>query len=95
MNERDIFLAAIEIAEPAERAAYVEKTCGSNATLRVQVEELLKTHGQASQFLETPAAAGQSAIAETFVTGHSVSASERHPESSSGESALRSEEHNV
>ena len=68
MNEREIFLAAIEISDPAERAAYVEQTCAEDAELRVRVEELLRAREQDSQFLETPAAASASAIEQTLLT---------------------------
>ncbi|MBS0207306.1 MAG: protein kinase [Planctomycetes bacterium] len=67
MNERDIFLAAIEIADPAQRAAYVGQACGADAGLKAQVEALLNTHAQASQFLETPAA-DKDSVAQTIVT---------------------------
>ncbi|WP_339748818.1 hypothetical protein [uncultured Rubinisphaera sp.] len=43
MNERDIFLAAIEIDDPTERAAYLDQTCADNTELRAQVDELLRT----------------------------------------------------
>ncbi len=68
MNERDIFLAAIEIADSEERAAYVEHACGTDASLRTQVEELLRTHEQTSKFLETPAAAADPAVDQTVLT---------------------------
>ena len=68
MSEREIFLAAIEIADPAERAAYVDQACGGDADLRAQVKELLETHDQTSRFLETPAAAMEAARTETVVS---------------------------
>ena len=57
MNEREIFLAAIEIGDPIEREAYVEQTCGDDDALQAQVIELLKNYEKSSQFLETPAVA--------------------------------------
>lgn len=68
MNERDIFLAAIEIADPAERASFLDQSCDGNAELRAQVEELLKTHEAMSQFLEIPAAASASTIDRTYIS---------------------------
>ncbi|MEZ6125943.1 MAG: SUMF1/EgtB/PvdO family nonheme iron enzyme [Planctomycetaceae bacterium] len=68
MNERDIFLSAIEITDPGERAAFVKQACGADADLLNQVEELLKSHEQTSQFLETPAAAADSAIEQTVLS---------------------------
>lgn len=89
MNERDIFLAAIEITDPARRAAYVEQACGSDAKLRAQVEELLKTHAQAGQFLETPAVAADSLVAQTLVMAASHADEDPHAERASGEAEFR------
>ena len=47
MNERDIFLAAIEITDSKQRTAYVKQACGGNTTLHFQVEELLRTADRA------------------------------------------------
>ena len=57
MNERSIFLAALDIADPAERAAYVAGACGGDAGLCGQVEELLKAHQQPGGFMGRPAPA--------------------------------------
>lgn len=67
MNERDIFLDAIEILDPAARAAYVAQMCGANAALRSQVEELLQAHEQSSRFLEQPVAGIAETIDRTIV----------------------------
>ena len=71
MNERDIFLAAIEIANAAERLAYLDRACHGNAALRAEIDELLKNYAQASQFLESPAVAAGAAIDQTIQTGAS------------------------
>jgi len=55
MNPEDIFHKAIEIADIKERAAYLNKTCRGNEKLRADVEELLKAHEQAGDFLDLPA----------------------------------------
>ncbi|MCA9058648.1 MAG: protein kinase [Planctomycetaceae bacterium] len=55
MNEREIFLAVIEITDPAERAAWLDQACGDNHELRSCVDALLTASAQASQFLEQPA----------------------------------------
>ncbi len=34
MNERDIFLAAVEIDDPAMRAGYLDQACDANDELR-------------------------------------------------------------
>ena len=89
MNERDIFLAAIEIADPAERAAYLDEACADDAELRAQVEELLKTHNETSQFLETPAVATDSAVDRTVLTDASDTDEDSADERASGEAEFR------
>jgi len=54
MNERTIFLNALEIPEPAQRDAYVEQACAGDAALRQNVAALLKSHDESSGFLEQP-----------------------------------------
>jgi hypothetical protein len=60
MNERlrveAAFFAALDKAEPAERAACLEETCAGNKTLRHRVEDLLAAVPQVGQFLERPIA---------------------------------------
>ena len=56
MSERDVFTAALQIADPAERSAYLGQACAGDAALRQRVEMLLKTHGRAGDFLERPVA---------------------------------------
>ncbi|HEV3085244.1 MAG TPA: serine/threonine-protein kinase [Gemmataceae bacterium] len=55
MNERDIFHAAVEITDPCERSAYLEKVCAGNASLRGHVEGMLEVYPQLGTFLESPA----------------------------------------
>jgi hypothetical protein len=60
MNDRssdeDIFFAALEKAEPAERATYLGEACAGNESLRHRVEAMLAAHPQVGQFLERPIA---------------------------------------
>jgi eukaryotic-like serine/threonine-protein kinase len=51
-----IFLAALEVPTPDERAAYLESACRGDAALRQQVERLLAAQPKAADFLEQPAA---------------------------------------
>jgi hypothetical protein len=51
MNERSLFLAALE-KEPAERAAFLAEVCAGDAALRRRLEALVHSHEQASSFLE-------------------------------------------
>ena len=57
MRERDIFDAALAIADPAERSAYLSDASAGNAELRRHLEELLDMHGRLGSFLEAPAVA--------------------------------------
>jgi hypothetical protein len=54
MNERDIFLAALDITDPAARRNYLDQACGGNAALRASVETLFASHDGAGSFLKTP-----------------------------------------
>jgi eukaryotic-like serine/threonine-protein kinase len=56
MDERDIFHAALAIADAAQRAAYLERICAGDAARRAHLEGLLAMHGQLGSFLEAPAA---------------------------------------
>ena len=44
MTEQTVLLAVLEIADPAERLAYLERACAADAPLRRQVEVLLAAH---------------------------------------------------
>jgi hypothetical protein len=50
-----IFDAAVELATPAERAAYLDAACGQDQELRAEVEELLEHDAVAGSFLNHPA----------------------------------------
>jgi hypothetical protein len=54
MNERDIFIAALQKESRAQRQEYLDKACGGDATLRRQVEALLEAHDRAGNFLQEP-----------------------------------------
>jgi tetratricopeptide (TPR) repeat protein/serine/threonine protein kinase len=49
-----IFCAAIEIADEAQRAAYIAGACGHDQALRERVEKLVAAHFRAGGFLEQP-----------------------------------------
>ena len=62
MSERELFLQALEIKDPAERADFLEHACANQPDLRRHVNQLLKAHEFAGQFLDQPhpvAAAGE------------------------------------
>jgi serine/threonine protein kinase len=52
--EQSIFLAALELPTPAERAAYLKGTCGADAALLANVQELLAAHENGDDFLDRP-----------------------------------------
>src|SRR6266404_2783382 len=56
MNERDIFMAALERGASTERRAYVAESCQGDEELRQGVEGLLAAHERAGHFLATPLA---------------------------------------
>jgi eukaryotic-like serine/threonine-protein kinase len=56
-REEELFNAARAIGPLQDRAAYLDQACGADPGLRRQVEELLRAHEQAGQFLKPPFAA--------------------------------------
>ena len=44
---KSLFLAASDLADPAERAAYLDRECGGDAELRARVEALLRANDAA------------------------------------------------
>lgn len=52
MDDRNIFLEALNHPKPEERAAYLSEACGNDAELRQRVELLLAAHEDAGSFLE-------------------------------------------
>src|SRR5262245_23719688 len=58
MSELDIFVAAIAVADPAERAAFLERACADQPELRARLAALLAAHiGNASPIDRPPAEA--------------------------------------
>ena len=50
-----VFFAALAKGDPAERAAYLNEACGTDADLRRQVDRLLAAHPQVGSFLQEAA----------------------------------------
>src|SRR5215212_836470 len=57
VTERCLFLAALEIDDPAARAAYLDGACAGDTAVRAQVEQLLLAHDETGRFMERPAPA--------------------------------------
>ena len=53
-RERDLFLSALEIEDPSERAAFLDRECAGDVPLRASVDALLSNHVQ-DAFLESGA----------------------------------------
>jgi serine/threonine protein kinase/Flp pilus assembly protein TadD len=73
MTERDIFIAALQKEDPAERQAYLDEACAGQADLQKQVQNLLRLHEGAGSFLEQPAAGSAATGASPSVSGHTLS----------------------
>jgi tetratricopeptide (TPR) repeat protein len=56
MTERDLFLAALDVGDPVGRAALLDRTCGTDSTLRKRVEDLLAAADRPGSFMANPAA---------------------------------------
>ena len=54
MSEETIFAAALEKANPADRAAYLEGACAGDPEIRRRVEALLRAHDQSGDLLDPP-----------------------------------------
>ena len=52
--EQSIFLAALELPTPAERAAYLKGACGADPALLANVQGLLAAHENGDGFLDRP-----------------------------------------
>src|SRR6266511_1485744 len=65
-SAEELFAVALELTNPADRGALLDRECVGNRALRVEVESLLAAHEQASQFLENqPAAASAKTLVVT------------------------------
>ena len=51
-SDKSIFLQALEISSPAERATYLQKACGTNHALRDEVDGLLQAHEKPHKLLD-------------------------------------------
>ena len=63
-REKELFLAALDLASASERAAFLAEACGADEALRRQVEAMLKARDASDSFLEKPAAFALGATSE-------------------------------
>jgi serine/threonine protein kinase len=54
MNERECFLAALEIADLKAREEYLDRVCQNQSELRNRIKQLFDSHDLAGDFLNTP-----------------------------------------
>src|SRR5262245_27924039 len=59
-----LLFAALEKATAAERTAFLDSACGGDATLRRQIEKLLRAHARVGDFLQKPVVAQLAAATE-------------------------------
>ena len=57
MTERSLFLAALEIEDPATRRSYLDEACRADPALRERVDALLAADEEARTFMDRPPAA--------------------------------------
>jgi tRNA A-37 threonylcarbamoyl transferase component Bud32 len=55
MTDRELFVAALDHPDPADRAAWLDQACAGDSDRRRRVDVLLKAHDDASRFLADPA----------------------------------------
>jgi hypothetical protein len=55
MTERELFLAVLDLPDPAARAQYLDQACGGDSVRRARFESLLLSHATAGSFLGSPA----------------------------------------
>ncbi len=63
-----LFNAAAELADPAQRAAFLDAACGVDESLRVGIEDLLRHDVAAGSFLESPAVDADATANDASVT---------------------------
>src|SRR5262245_57692640 len=51
---QDLFSAALELEDAAERARFLDDSCGADATLRERVENLLRAREEMGGFMAQP-----------------------------------------
>ena len=54
MDEREIFLAALELDSPSERLAYLNRVCADDVDLRERIDALLRVQVEEETFLQEP-----------------------------------------
>jgi serine/threonine protein kinase/tetratricopeptide (TPR) repeat protein len=58
VNEREIFIQALEKSSPEDRSAFLIEACGDDADFRQRIELLLRAHDEPDSLLERPVVSG-------------------------------------
>jgi serine/threonine protein kinase len=66
VNESQVFVDALKLVSPAERAAYLDAACAGDPRLRADMEALLRAHETDPGFLEQPAGTVDAPTAATL-----------------------------
>ncbi|MDQ5981156.1 MAG: eukaryotic-like serine/threonine-protein kinase, partial [Verrucomicrobiota bacterium] len=61
----DTLFASALALPPAERAAYLDRVCGTDAALRARLQELLSAHAAAEGFMADPGGTQETAPPDT------------------------------
>ena len=75
-HAREVFLNALE-QSPAERVAFLDRTCAGNKALRAEVDELLREHEQLGDFLDSPAFADTTPGSTMTINPEMIAVSEK------------------
>src|SRR5262245_20562043 len=65
MSERDLFIAALQISDPVQRSAWLDRECGGDAALRQRIDVLLEALDKAGSLLDNPVVVPQANMSET------------------------------
>jgi tetratricopeptide (TPR) repeat protein len=65
MSERELFLAALQIADPQERSSWLDRACAGDAVLRQRIDVLLQALDKAGSLLDNPVVGQQASLGET------------------------------
>ncbi len=72
---KELFWAALG-RDPGERSAFLQEACGTNASLRAEVESLLASHERGGSFTTTPLPRASRQVSMDLLRGKSVGAYE-------------------
>ena len=77
MNERNIFIEALQKSSDSEREQFLNAACGDNAGLRQRIAGLLRDAQKIGDFLESPAARDTSQLGTLLPPAHSENVGDR------------------